>query len=172
MGYSKSKLTPAIWGGLFITIISVVPGLSFINCLCCSGVAGGGVLAVYLHQRSTHSKLTARVGAELGVLTGLTGTVFSALVIILVYPYTMALQSEITSYINNPDIEAFLQNIEPELIQRSFIAIAISVSFLINMLFALIGGLIGVALFGKGRIPHTENDKGDDDAIVVEKIDF
>ncbi len=42
MQNQPSKLMPAVWGGVLIGVISGVPGLRLINCMCCLGVVGGG----------------------------------------------------------------------------------------------------------------------------------
>ena len=41
------KLQPALFGGLFIGVLSALPIISAGNCLCCMWVVAGGMLATY-----------------------------------------------------------------------------------------------------------------------------
>jgi hypothetical protein len=51
MNPAAPKLQPALFGGLFIGVLSALPIINIANC-CCLWVIGGGVLATYLMQLS------------------------------------------------------------------------------------------------------------------------
>ena len=88
MTTKNQKFIAGLWGGIFIGVISSVPWLNAINCMCCSGVLGGGILSVYLYRQKIQndSMLTANVGVELGIIAGVIGTVISTLLHILMFP--------------------------------------------------------------------------------------
>ena len=46
MPEKPSKLMPALYGGIIIGLLSGIPFISLINCICCAGVIIGGFLAV------------------------------------------------------------------------------------------------------------------------------
>ena len=66
------KLMPALYGGIVIGILSGVPGLNLINCLCCAGIMLGGIVSVYLWDPEYGDVLISREkrGRELMKLVG------------------------------------------------------------------------------------------------------
>src|SRR5437016_14608381 len=81
------KLQPALFGGLFIGVLSALPIVNIGNC-CCLWVIGGGMLATYLMQQNYPYPITAADGALVGLLARLIGGVLGALLSI---PIEMAL---------------------------------------------------------------------------------
>ena len=51
MKEKPGMLMPALYGGIIMAVISTVPGLSLINCLCCAGVLLGGFMAVFFYKK-------------------------------------------------------------------------------------------------------------------------
>ena len=79
MPEKPSKLMPALYGGVIMGVISGIPFLNLVNCLCCAGVMLGGFMAVFFYQKDlTPEKgpLTNSDSLQLGALAG----VFGALV--------------------------------------------------------------------------------------------
>jgi hypothetical protein len=76
---ASSKLQPAVFGGLFIGVLSALPLINIANC-CCLWVIGGGVLATYLLQQNQPYAITAADGALVGLLAGLIGGVIAVIV--------------------------------------------------------------------------------------------
>ena len=64
MNPAPPKLQPALFGGLFIGVLSALPIINIGNC-CCLWVIGGGVLATYLMQQN-HPYPIAAVGRRPG----------------------------------------------------------------------------------------------------------
>jgi hypothetical protein len=62
----------ALFGGLFIGVLSALPIVSIGNC-CCLWIIGGGVLAAYVCQQQEGVSLTAGRGALAGAAAGLVG---------------------------------------------------------------------------------------------------
>ena len=72
MNPAPLKLQPALFGGLFIGVLSALPIINIGNC-CCLWVIGGGVLATYLMQQNHPYPISAADGALVGLLAGLIG---------------------------------------------------------------------------------------------------
>ena len=66
------KLQPALFGGLFIGVLSALP---LVSACCCLWMIAGGALAVYLMQQNHPYPITAADGALVGLLAGLIGGV-------------------------------------------------------------------------------------------------
>ena len=78
MNPAPLKLQPALFGGLFIGVLSALPIINIGNC-CCLWVIGGGVLATYLMQQNHPYPIAAADGALVGLLAGLMGGLLGAL---------------------------------------------------------------------------------------------
>jgi hypothetical protein len=152
------KLQPALFGGLFIGVLSALPFVNIANC-CCLWVIGGGVLAAYLMQQNHPYAITAADGALVGMLAGLIGGVVG---VILSVPIEMAMgplqQRLLDSFIlNNPDIPAESKRMFENLTLGGASAIMIGfklvMSVIIGLVFGMLGGLLGVALFKKNAPP-------------------
>jgi hypothetical protein len=79
MPEKPSKLMPALYGGIIIGLISGIPFLSFVNCLCCAGVLFGRVMAVFFIRKilPLRCRLTRSDALAVGALAGLFGALFS-----------------------------------------------------------------------------------------------
>jgi hypothetical protein len=156
------KLQPALYGGLFMGVLSALPLISAGNCICCMWVIGGGALAVYLMQQNHPYPITAADGALVGVLAGLFGgliaTVVSIPVNIMMAPITRQLMEGV---VNNPDFpaetRAMLERMSAAAVQGSFSVVGALVSLvtysIVGVVFGMFGGLLGVSLFKKKDMP-------------------
>jgi hypothetical protein len=149
------KLQPALFGGLFIGVLSALPLISIGNC-CCLWVIGGGVLATYLMQQNHPYAVTAADGALVGLLAGLiggvVGTILSIPIEMMMGPVQRQLMERILS--SNPDIPAETRSML-EHMNGGAVATAFKLVFsvLIGLVFGMLGGLLGVALFKKNAPP-------------------
>src|SRR5215510_12341801 len=84
---APQKLQPALYGGVFIGVLSALPLIQAGNC-CCLWIIGGGVLATYLLQQNHPYPVSAADGALTGLLAGITGGVIATL---LAIPIDMAM---------------------------------------------------------------------------------
>jgi uncharacterized membrane protein YeaQ/YmgE (transglycosylase-associated protein family) len=152
----NDRLQPALWGGVFIGVLSALPLVSAGNCCCCLWVLVGGALAAYLRQQNTPYQITASEGAIVGVMAGLIGAVIGSLLAIPFQMMTGPMQQQMMERVlsENPDIT-------PEM--RAWIDWASNASglWIIGLLFSLcvysvfgvFGGLLGVAIFKKNVPP-------------------
>ncbi len=77
-----SKLMPALYGGIIMGVISGVPFLNIVNCLCCAGLLLGGFMAVFFYKKDLTAAmppLTSGDGVQLGALAGLIGAIVANL---------------------------------------------------------------------------------------------
>jgi len=149
------RLQPAIFGGLFIGVLSALPLINIANC-CCLWVIGGGVLATYLMQQNHPYPISAADGALVGLLAGLFGGILWALLSIpvemMMAPFQQRLFDRILS--SNPDIpdetRSMLQHMSVGGIATAF---KLVFSVAVGLVFGMLGGLLGVALFRKKDVP-------------------
>ena len=154
------KLQPALYGGLFMGVLSALPLISAGNCVCCMWVIGGGVLAVYVMQQNYPYPITAADGALVGVLAGLLGgligTVVSIPVDIMMGPIQRQLMERI---ISNPDFPAESRGMLEQItaaaggptVAGTFVKLVMFE--IVGVVFGMFGGLLGVSLFKKKDMP-------------------
>src|SRR5687767_1736426 len=73
-------LKPALAGGLALGILSAIPIVNFVNCICCLWVLAGGGLTAYLLNQQRPGRLTYGDGAFGGVIAGLVGAVVATII--------------------------------------------------------------------------------------------
>lgn len=147
------KLMPAIWGGLLIGFISGVPYLAWINCSCCIGVMAGGILAAYLYRNDLDSEQPMEMsdGAALGLLSGIFGAIIGTILNTFLGGMSINFIYKVSQSINSPELEDWLTRINPIMLERGLFIFKFLSDFVIFCIFGLIGGLIGVSIFGKGK---------------------
>ncbi len=70
----KPYLSSAVWPGVILGLLSVIPVVNYGNLFCCLWVVGGGVLATIVLKGDV-DKITPADGAKVGLLAGLIGAV-------------------------------------------------------------------------------------------------
>jgi len=151
----NNKLKPALIGGVFIGVLSVIPFVSAANLCCCLWAILGGMLATYLYVKNSPTPASAGDGAVLGVIAGAMGAVLS---FVLGVPIALAMgptmRNLIVSLMQNVDArqaEMMRQQFEAQgnaiapLIIQSLIGAALL------FVFAILGGLLGVPIFEKRK---------------------
>lgn len=151
----NNKLKPALIGGVFIGVLSVIPFVSAANLCCCLWAILGGMLATYLYVKNSPTPAGAGDGAVLGVIAGAVGAVIS---LILGIPIALAMGPTMRNM-----IVSLMQNVDPrqaELMRQQFEAQGNAVAPLIIQsligagllfVFAILGGLLGVPIFEKRK---------------------
>lgn len=153
METNPSKLMPAVWGGVLIGAVSGIPFLSIVNCACCAGVMSGGVLAVYLYRRVLDPTLPVQSndGAVLGLLAGVFGAIIGTVIGAAFGVAYFDFMDRISDYIDDPEVLNQLEIFQEYAATKMFLLISFFTSLIIDCLFGLIGGLIGVSMFGKAK---------------------
>jgi hypothetical protein len=153
------KLQPALFGGIFIGVLSALPIVNIGNCFCCLWVVAGGALAAYLMQQNHPYAITTADGALVGLLAGLIG---GAIGVAIAVPIEMMMgpvqQRMIERFVlNNPDVppetKTMIENMAARGVVGAFVVIRLVFASIVGMIFGMLGGLLGVALFKKKDLP-------------------
>jgi len=134
-----TKLKPALLGGLIAGILAVIP---FINTCCCIWAILGGFLAAMIYVRGSAVPVSVGEGAIVGGLTGVVGSVIYAIIQIPVMLIFGLGQME----------EAFTRSGVELPFTGIVLGLAMVLVVIIGLIvFSVIGGLIGVAVFEKRK---------------------
>jgi hypothetical protein len=157
MNPKPDKLMPSLYGGLLIATVWAVPGLNFLNSLCCAGVLLGGFLSVLLYQRDIAEgmvPLTKDDCKDLGIYTGAISAVAAVLIQYLVIAlFGNVMIDTMVHIIERMSMEMpaeFYEWIESaKTADRNLFSFIVDVMFMgiINTLFAFLGALIGWKVF-------------------------
>jgi len=156
---APQKLQPALYGGVFMGVLSALPLVQMGNC-CCLWVLGGGLLAAYLMQQNYPYALQAADGALVGLLAGVIGGVLG---VFLSIPIEMAMgpvQQQMIQRIllSNPDVPQETKDMIEKMaaggaVTAVMIVVRLIFSVIIGAIFGMLGGLLGVAIFKKKDLP-------------------
>lgn len=169
MNQGRRFLVPALIGGAAAGVASAVPVLSCLNCACCALVIGGGFLAAFLYLKDAPPAAAPPYGdgALLGLLTGAFTTVIKAVVEIPFHLLTLHLEPDLQSLreaLRNADVSREVREMMMdwiEMLERAsqsdvtvgVIVVLFFVKLVVFSLFALLGALLGVAMFHKKAPP-------------------
>ncbi len=154
-------LKPALIGGVLLGILSALPVISLFNCICCAWVIGGGILAAYLYVKDSPVAVTLGRGVALGLMTGIIGTIVSALFMVPLFMLwkrggigIMEQLREALERIPNlpPEAEESIRTLsERGGMDVFFFATTLIFMLVTYSLVAMLGGAIGVAIFEKRK---------------------
>jgi hypothetical protein len=157
-----SKLMPALYGGILMGVISGIPYLNFINtpCFCCAGVLFGGFMAVFFYKKDLPAdgpQLTSGDGVQLGALAGvfgaITGVVTTEGLSLIVgningeIMYNMIMRIYDSAGILDKIPPDAVQQMKDRLLEGGFSIGQFFVGLAVDVVFGLLGGLIGYAVF-------------------------
>jgi hypothetical protein len=151
----SDKLQPALFGGLFIGVLSALP---FVNTCCCLWVIAGGVLTTYLLQERLPVAVTAGGAAVAGLLAGVVGAVVTT-----VLGASISLMRGVSTSDAINELLERGSELPPEMVRaleqlRDFPPVVFVIgSFLVALIFcpifSMLGALLGVAIFKKNPPP-------------------
>ena len=159
MPQKPDKFVPALYGGIVMGVISAIPFLNYVNCLCCAGYLLGGFLGVYFYQKALTKEMDVMTSSNamgVGALSGLFGAIVSSILSGLLL---LAIGNSISETILQrmrlsgafeqmpPDQAALVEQVlsNPGIL----LFIGVVSAFIISPLFGLLGGLIGYGVFRK-----------------------
>lgn len=149
-------LVPALIGG---TIAGVLTGIPFINCLCCLWVVGGAALAANLLAKNTAGPLRSGDGAIVGALAGIVAAVVDALMDIPFRAVNLGIARRILDRMSGfvEDLpsgwDSWLDGSSAGLSASMFI-LGLFIGAAVYAVFGLLGGVIGISLFGRKQPPQ------------------
>jgi len=162
MNEQNRNMIPAVLiGGVCLGVTSALPVIEWLNCACCVLVIGGGVLASFIYTRDHpvgSGPITYGDGLLLGLLTGLLGgLVWTAVEVPLAYfqlKFGAGIDdlAELEKLISDPEIPPFVQELLTLILtggalSLGILLIALVAHLVVAVIFASIGGVIGIALF-------------------------
>lgn len=160
MPEKPSKLMPALYGGVIMGVISGIPFLNFVNCLCCAGVMLGGFMAVFFYRkdlRPTDPPVTNGDAVQLGALAGVFGALVGVVLSMVLHFALGGVENQAMSQmiLSLYDKLGILDKMPPEALEQmqdqmkmnALSAMSIIPPFIIDPLFGLIGGVIGYNVF-------------------------
>ena len=141
----NNKLKPAVIGGVVLGLLSAIPFVNWVNICCCAWAILGGILASYLYVKNSATPANAGDGALVGAMAGVSGAAMREMLINLM------------SNVDPSQADLIRRQME---MQGESIAGAIFqglIGAVLLVVFAVIGGLIGIPLFekrkGGGAVP-------------------
>ena len=139
------KLKAALIGGallLVLALLTLLVRLPFTRVLCCVWALVGGMIAVFIYNRSSARSASAGDGAILGALAGLIGGI-PAVVPMLMQMNNPAVQSQLEDRLRASGYEQMP-------VSMAALLIIVGVIFVLTMTaLTTVGGIIGASLFSK-----------------------
>jgi len=143
---------------MFLGLLSSLPIINALNCLCCMWVLAGGALSTYLLTKQRPTGISYGDGAFGCVLSGLFGAIVSTIINIplrilsaRVFESQQAQMEEM--FRQFPEIEGPFRDMMMRLMSPEVSAFTITFTFFVNLisysLFAMIGGILMVAILQK-----------------------
>lgn len=150
----NNKLKPAVIGGVVLGLLSAIPFVNFVNLCCCAWAILGGLLASYLYVKNSPTPANAGDGAIIGAIAGGIG---AAIYLVIGIPLALVSGAAMREM-----MISLLAKFDPRqadlfrgaAMQGESVASTIIQGFigaLLLVVFAIIGGLIGIAIFEKRK---------------------
>ena len=162
--YRPSIVPSALIGGVFLGITSALPVINCANCACCLLVIGGGVLASFIYLRdypADQPAVTYGDGAVLGLITGVIGAFVWTIVEVSLTYFKVRLMNvddieKLGEILKDPNVPPWVDEViavmsASEAVNAWVIFATFFIYLVIAVLFASLGGVIGVALFQSAR---------------------
>jgi hypothetical protein len=153
----SEKTRAALIGGVTFGLLSAIPPISFAS-LCCFIWIASGMLASYLYIRRSLVPVLMGEGVQLGAVAGAAGTIvaltiglafglifgesFDQLLVKMMEPFSLRQAEELSQQLKAAQAQTFAQKL-PNIILTSLVRSVVSI------IFATLGGLLGVKLFEK-----------------------
>jgi hypothetical protein len=154
-----AKLQPALFGGLFMGVLSALPFINLGNC-CCLWVIGGGVLAAYVMQQNHPLPIAVADGALVGLIAGVFGAIIGT---VLSIPIEMAFgdwQRQLAQrVIENmggmpPDAEEMFDRYRAGGAAWGVMKmVTLMLGVVIGAVFGMLGGVLGASMFRRDQPP-------------------
>jgi hypothetical protein len=151
----NNKLKPAIIGGVVLGLLSAIPFVNLVNICCCLWAILGGILASYLYVKNSPTPANAGDGAIVGAIAGAVGAV---IYLILGIPLAIVggaamreMMVKILSNIDPSQADMIRRQMEAQGDNIAGVIVQSLIGAVLLVVFAVIGGLIGIPLFEKRK---------------------
>jgi hypothetical protein len=166
MSATTSEMTqPALYGGLVMGVLSVLPIISAGNLCCCMWVVAGGLVAAYVLQQRQPAPITPGEGALVGLLAGIAGALIGLVLSIpigfIVAPMERQIVQRVLENSGNmpPEFREMMERYSGGDVRVTFAAHAVRltvtliVMLFLGAIFSTLGGLLGAVVFRKPQPP-------------------
>jgi hypothetical protein len=148
---------PALIAGAAAGVLSAIPFIGAANCLCCLWIVGGAAVAVKLMAGASPTLLRPGDGAIVGALTGITAAVVDSIVSIPLRSFNLALARRLLDKASEigGELPAGLDGIfnSSGAVTPGWFVLGLLFSSAVLAVMGALGGVIGVALFVKKKVP-------------------
>jgi hypothetical protein len=155
-----TRFQPAFYGGLFIGILSGLPGVQLGNCCCCLWVISGGVIATYLLQKNSATPIETTEAMVQGLLAGLIGAVIAGVMDVALGPIIAPIKQRFAAMLverlrDMPNLPSESRTQLDEMMRQQgnapFAQRMVSTLIFVPVaaVMAMLGALLGVAFFRK-----------------------
>ena len=155
---SNAMLMPAVWGGVFLGVLSALPFVSLGNLCCCLWVILGGVVAAYVLQSNTPEPITLGDGVLVGLLSGIFGAAVYPIVGLPVSLLFGPMQQRLVQLLleSNRDVPDNVRQMLQDMGGSTMTIVGLLIGFVVMLVlgsvFASLGGLLGAVFFRKKTI--------------------
>jgi hypothetical protein len=149
-------MQPALYGGLFIGVLSALPIVNICNC-CCVWMISSGALAAYLQQQNQPVSVTPIEGARVGALAGVAGAVVWLLLAMVLEVVLGPIREQVMGEILRssgdvpPEFREFFEQMNAQ--DGGGHVFGFAVMLVVGSLMAALGGAIGASYFRKDVPP-------------------
>ncbi|MEW6735194.1 MAG: DUF5518 domain-containing protein [Acidobacteriota bacterium] len=157
---TQNKIKPALIGGVTLAVLSTLPFVSALNCLCCAWVVGGGALASWLSVKGSSTPIRSSDGASVGALAGFLGGVISSVISTMItFIQTKGNPQQLLDAISGQDprvatiLEPYMKFVVEHFVLVLFLSAIFNVIVFTGM--GALGGVIGISLFNRRKVPPT-----------------
>jgi hypothetical protein len=153
---------PALFGGLFIGVLSALPFISIGNC-CCLWIIGGGVFAAYVDSQNTPGHLTVGRGALDGFVAGVAGAFIWLIVATALDGVFGPMQRRFAEMASRsdgmpPEVREWFETVATGRTSWFRWVVGFFLQLFIGVVFAPIGGMLGAVFFKKDVPPALGGD--------------
>jgi hypothetical protein len=150
---------PALIAGAVAGLLSGLPLISAGNCFCCLWIVGGAAVATRLLAGRTAGPLTSGDGAIVGALTGIVAAVVQAFVSLPFRSFDPEQLQKVVDWISTigvevpPSVLGEASEMSSRFMSPGWFLLFLFISAVVMCVFGVLGGVIGVSLFGRKAAP-------------------
>ncbi len=154
---------PALIGGV---VAGVLSGIPFFCGLCWLWIIGGAMFASYLLAKNSPVALSAGDGAIVGAFSGIIAAVVQTVISIPFEKYNIAIIQKFLEYLPeySEDMPPGMDNLMSgggEGLNIPMFFLGLVIKAIVFALFGVLGGILGISLFGKKIRPDKPEGGGD-----------
>ena len=154
-----SRYQHVLLGGLFIGVLSALPVVGYLNVCCCLWVVCGGLLTTYLLQQNRPAPVESGEAAIGGLLAGIVGAVlYLAVQAVIVMVTGETVNATVQDALANQQLPPEIRDSVERLVNGpNLMLLSAAVTLPVYAVVAMLGALLGVAIFKKKTPPPAQS---------------